>query len=480
MSSSPSPALMSIPNSPSALSIGDNAPVVCTADDLCREDQLDELTRSNAAHNARLPVARLPDDVLQTIFEINSQRIPVMHSALGTPRGMPYQMQVSHVCRHWRRLALQTATLWAKFAVDSPNRLRSIEHLILKRTKGTLLDILIWDLHRFLVRPGPPYHFRDRASKLTPELALFMEKYLPQISALSINGCDDSVNSLFMGQHTSAQALVTLRLTWRFCPNVPDRSLLSENPYTLVTPNLHSIQLNSFTLPKFSPCSRMPTTVRAIRYVETHRFTMTHLFQELACLTEVKALDYVLHCFGQSTTPWPAQKHQLPRLSTCQLECPRHPECLARFVQLLSLPNLRWLSLPNFGVDISGDSLLAILQCVPMLAHLSIHTLRRTILAMLHRLVLNADNVQMTLLPRLKTLDLMIMSQSSSANLREAIERLARARCHPQAGVTPLEKLSIYPSFKDNIVENLESLGLTVRTLPNGPFTRFPALECTL
>ncbi|KAI6008106.1 hypothetical protein F5J12DRAFT_826658 [Pisolithus orientalis] len=59
--------------------------------------------------NDAVPISRLPSDVLEIIFD-ESRR--VLFRWTGFRRPLPIEVQLSHVCRRWRQVALNTPSLW--------------------------------------------------------------------------------------------------------------------------------------------------------------------------------------------------------------------------------------------------------------------------------------------------------------------------------------------------------------------------------
>ncbi|KAF9223847.1 hypothetical protein BS17DRAFT_705029, partial [Gyrodon lividus] len=64
--------------------------------------------------NETAPISRLPSDVLAIIFE-ESRRL--LHQWPGPRRPLPIEVQLSHVCARWRRVALSTPSLWTTIRV---------------------------------------------------------------------------------------------------------------------------------------------------------------------------------------------------------------------------------------------------------------------------------------------------------------------------------------------------------------------------
>ncbi|KAI9462716.1 hypothetical protein HD554DRAFT_1441745 [Boletus coccyginus] len=68
--------------------------------------------------NAVMPVARLPPEILAYTFVYCAQRY--YDENLDGHTGVPKWVNVSHVCSHWRHVALNCPTLWSYMFVASP------------------------------------------------------------------------------------------------------------------------------------------------------------------------------------------------------------------------------------------------------------------------------------------------------------------------------------------------------------------------
>ena len=85
-------------------------------------------------HNALVPISLLPPEILARIFHL---LVPVELPFSGS-RNLGW-IKVTHVCRHWRQVALDDSSLWARIWVARTNR-KWISKM-LARAKSALLDI---------------------------------------------------------------------------------------------------------------------------------------------------------------------------------------------------------------------------------------------------------------------------------------------------------------------------------------------------
>ena len=105
---------------------------------------------SKRRRNASLPIARLPDEVLATIFEESSAKLRIFPRFLFTPHGSgrsriqqlleARQIVITHVCHRWRTVALSIFKLWNDIHVDGHIPVEAFQECV-KRSKTTLLTL---------------------------------------------------------------------------------------------------------------------------------------------------------------------------------------------------------------------------------------------------------------------------------------------------------------------------------------------------
>jgi len=97
-----------------------------------------QLTRSLlSCHNALVPISALPPELLARIFHFHALWEP---SWLGEHKlGW---IGVTHVCRHWRQVALDDSSLWARIRVFSHRPQWFSEMLVRARNASLSIDIL--------------------------------------------------------------------------------------------------------------------------------------------------------------------------------------------------------------------------------------------------------------------------------------------------------------------------------------------------
>ncbi|KAI0637351.1 hypothetical protein C8Q77DRAFT_1097155 [Trametes polyzona] len=74
-------------------------------------DIMADIARLQSAHNSVVSINRLPADLLTTIFTF----------VLTASEGNASLIRISHVCAHWRGVALGAASLWTRIALNHPD-----------------------------------------------------------------------------------------------------------------------------------------------------------------------------------------------------------------------------------------------------------------------------------------------------------------------------------------------------------------------
>ncbi|KZT67775.1 hypothetical protein DAEQUDRAFT_728773 [Daedalea quercina L-15889] len=82
-------------------------------------DRINELKRNlRISRNSSARVNRLPDELFAEIFWYIAQADPCHRRRLSEITGLPTLIPVTHVCKHWRSMALENARLWATLLVE--------------------------------------------------------------------------------------------------------------------------------------------------------------------------------------------------------------------------------------------------------------------------------------------------------------------------------------------------------------------------
>ncbi|KZO97348.1 hypothetical protein CALVIDRAFT_563137 [Calocera viscosa TUFC12733] len=220
-------------------------------------------------NDALAPVSRLPDDVLRYIFSIPS--------AEGWSKWGQYSVLVSHICRRWRAVALDTPRMWASVRYSSrlsdpfstmydephiwrPARSLSVSHRDLTHP--------FWDQkgHDATMHKDATFLARSKSARLDVELSIFeypdleagtVENYLRRHRAragdVSLSVAKYSTGSLKkvmtrLAEDGTKLQLRKLRISSRpLLAQIFDTSMTDLFSYTM--PRLHEVHLSNMPLP---------------------------------------------------------------------------------------------------------------------------------------------------------------------------------------------------------------------------------------
>ncbi|KAI6033316.1 hypothetical protein EDC04DRAFT_2706424 [Pisolithus marmoratus] len=192
-------------------------------------------SRDAEIKNARAPISCLPSDVLGIIFD-ESRR--ALSPWAGIRRPLPIEVQLSHVCRKWRQVALSTPSLWNTLRIPILHRETAIRSY-LDRCNQCPLSVQL----------GP--QLSDRRimdviiSELIPRIAQFRELIL------DIEDRQELYSLLYHLVNTAAPCLQRLKIT----SHDPARGQGSYPPieiFKLGAPLLSDVRLSALpiTLPE--------------------------------------------------------------------------------------------------------------------------------------------------------------------------------------------------------------------------------------
>ncbi|KAI0668545.1 hypothetical protein C8Q78DRAFT_1081404 [Trametes maxima] len=88
---------------------------------------LGEIAQLRSVQNSVVPINRLPPELLSTIFAF----------CLVGPNEEKYPIRITHLCKHWRAVALGASTLWTNIVLDHPVGLK----VFLERSKALPVHI---------------------------------------------------------------------------------------------------------------------------------------------------------------------------------------------------------------------------------------------------------------------------------------------------------------------------------------------------
>jgi hypothetical protein len=191
-------------------------------------------------YNTLSITARLPPGVLSTIFE------SVRHESatrIASPDRIRW-IKVTHVCTHWRRVALECPSLWADIPISNPSWVEEV----LKRSKMAPLT---------LVARLPTYC--SRGAKMI-RIALTS---MPRIQRLSLRdyGGKDELGPILAGVLSPAPLLESLSLKFGNINSTPV-CVLPRHIFGGKAPRLRELDLQDCSLHWDSPLLRSLTSLK--------------------------------------------------------------------------------------------------------------------------------------------------------------------------------------------------------------------------
>ena len=277
---------------------------------------------------------------------------------MGADEDSMLPMVVSHVCRHWRYLALHTPALWRRISLDSRLRMWSER---LARARACTLDVEILPQAQ-LIPSRPRRHYLDAQTvqlymhMISPyinrwrSLTIDFEHYAPYLWNASLSVC--------CGFGPSVQALRLEHLSLVHPNNDDTKEFLLFNGYA---PRLRSVKLNGIRL------TWMPSlfaNITSLDYTH-HGFTRgmdaeVEIFKMLKVCSRLRDLRLAFPTHTRKTmrlydTPLPARE-RIPfndlRTLTIHIEGGDIPSALIALIARFDLRRLRKLILSSSALSI--------------------------------------------------------------------------------------------------------------------------------
>lgn len=298
------------------------------------EDQIDVHARAIIDIKTRLntmtPVARLPPELLSTIFTLLSAESYEATNAnpLYTTDGYhrQYWIRVAHVCRHWRAIALATPRFWSYIVVTTK---RAADELLARSKKAPL----------HVVASVPSYE-DDRRKAVQDVMAEFS-----RIRALQLSGTSQAICELFSKITAPAPMLEYIKLSERssyYSIHATTVPLALRAEYV---PRLRNVEIYDLPFawdhPVFSS-TLTSLTVCGRANMETRPFigSFETFLSTLEKMTELQKL-VLDHAVPKVPSGLPSRKIPLMRLSSLRL-CAGDAECRYLLDHLILAPNVRF------------------------------------------------------------------------------------------------------------------------------------------
>ncbi|KAL0573395.1 hypothetical protein V5O48_008569 [Marasmius crinis-equi] len=219
----------------------------------------DEIRRVKAKHNASVPISRLPTEIIRIILGYC-----VSHRSTGRPYKLTW-LNATHVCRQWRSVALESASIWSQIDFSCPELAREM----IARSRVAPLDVVV-------TRPVLTSRVYAVLIEATSNTGRLRTLVLPD--AYHMNGV-----SLFPRLNKPAPLLHTLDLTAKPYDTLPRKFFAGKTPALrkLKITGFHfplatSLLKNLTTLilkdphedPSINHCARCPTTQRLLEVLQ--------------------------------------------------------------------------------------------------------------------------------------------------------------------------------------------------------------------
>ncbi|TFK86742.1 hypothetical protein K466DRAFT_653526 [Polyporus arcularius HHB13444] len=253
--------------------------------------------------NTLTPVARLPPELLSTIFAFVPAKSFTEHynaSEIVRPYLVNTWVTVAHVCRHWRAIAPRAA--------DE----------MLARSKKAPLHIV-----------GPVSPYRDGPRKVMEEL---MSEF-SRIHTLRLAGSSQEIQDLFKMATAPASMLESFKLS--------DMSSYYDEPEPVIlalpahgVPRLRNLEIDGFPFAWDHPlfCSTLTTLVIHGRIVSVPLGSFETFVSALDRMTNLQELE-LEHVIPQAPSGPPSCKVTLPHLSSLRIVA-SNAECRALLLHL--------------------------------------------------------------------------------------------------------------------------------------------------
>lgn len=212
-------------------------------------------------------ISRLPTETISDIFALVALKPPIQ---IRDPSDLQGIIAVSHVCKIWRDVAVNTPTLWTQ--IDNLNPL--VTDIFIQRSKSALLELGIW-----LVGPFQPT----------------INKFLPLISravVLDVRARRGDIVGLrtvemILRNSPAAPSLRSFCLVGADLDHIP----LPVTAFSGHTPVLRGMQVHGFTIPFESSIYRGLKRLEIDLIPGAPQMTFTQLFDILVACPDLESMD---------------------------------------------------------------------------------------------------------------------------------------------------------------------------------------------
>ncbi|EIW61794.1 uncharacterized protein TRAVEDRAFT_44614 [Trametes versicolor FP-101664 SS1] len=302
-------------------------------------------------YNTHAPIARLPPEILSEVFLIQAAvlRRDALHGFFHDEDDVLHQslykwIKVSHVCRHWREIALNCANLWTWVAYDQRIPI-SYPEMLLERARELPLTVtfIISDTMGHCEGCIDRDWFYDNFHDQTAEICFLVPRIRELLVLIDRSGFEECWEDMFSAE---SDVLEVLRIEafgksrynqLAIPPRGPNVSI-TEPLFVVPPPNLRSLSFSGVG------CSWSETLLRpSLRHLE---------LTNCQILESPNAADMV--AFLDALRP-------LSNLETLELDWPLFTDITEANCKPVSLPRLRSIHLKG-----SNERIGSILSCLQL------------------------------------------------------------------------------------------------------------------
>ncbi|KDQ65021.1 hypothetical protein JAAARDRAFT_52937 [Jaapia argillacea MUCL 33604] len=297
--------------------------------------------------NGHTPIARLPNEVLVQVFQICQAHAEVPSWRLRKP-GSIHWWRVTHVCRHWRMVAIGTPCLWASPDFSLP---KWIPEMLIRSQSAPLMITSVW--------AGEAKDHRSTSIRLALQ-------HIGHIHTLVLRQSHSQLEELFDTLPSdSAPLLEHLRISARSTSDTPFDRL-----FNLDAPRLRRVHLLNCPVIWDSPLFQTKSLIRLDIEATDGNSRPLHFSQLLTVLDRNPYLQLV-SLSGITPLPLPDDfdKTQPPlmvrlsHLSTFQLTMDDH-QSIVQLMNHIVIPESAKLTLRCSAAPSTGHTLKAYLSMI--------------------------------------------------------------------------------------------------------------------
>ena len=249
----------------------------------------DNLSSLKSRRNALTPVSRMPPELFSRCFTL------VVKSSPNSSDGGYELISITHVCRHWRNIALSDHTLWSTLDYANPR----LAHYMLLRAGRSALSLA----------------FPEGMDRVDAEARSAIAARSGQIESLQIHASRSSLVTDFMPVIQGAASCL-LRLQYADAGVNFGFHADPIHPLSFVpTPNLRELRLSNFFPSRTLPQMYAKLTCLCIQNdcSTVHQSLLLRLSDLLAMLAQLPLIaDLTVEQSGETTGQWIADPQQPP------------------------------------------------------------------------------------------------------------------------------------------------------------------------